>query len=375
MANRFWVGGTGIWNSVNILNWSATSGGLGGATAPTSADNAFFDANSGTGTCTTESGATNNAVTFNTSNVTLTFGANHNCSAGFTLTLGSINLNNQTLTCTGVSSSNANVRSINFGTSGKIILTGNNATVLNFNNATNFSYSGTSYIESNYSGSTGTRVFANGATGGSASTALNLYITNGTDIVTVGNSFWANNLDFTGFSGTLNNSSRFIISNLTISNGMTLTGGVGATNFLGTGAQAITSNGKTLDFPLTFDGIGGTFAFQDALTQGSTRAFTVTNGTVQLKNGVTSTVGSFVTSGTNQKFLQSTLANSQSTLSQASGTASTSYLTIQDVNATGGAIFNSFTGAGNSASAQNVNAGNNVKWNFIPAGSGMMGFF
>jgi hypothetical protein len=141
---------------------------------------------------------------------------------------------------------------------------------------------------------------------------------------------------------------------------MTLSAANGPLLFAGTGtAQNITTNGKTLDFPLTFNGIGGTFAFQDALTQGSTRAFTITNGTVQLKNGVTSTVGSFVTSGTNQKFLQSTLAGSQATLSQASGTVNASYLAIRDINATGGAVWNARTDLGSK------DITNNTGWNFI----------
>ena len=51
MADRYWRGGSGTWNNANTTNWSATSGGAGGASIPTSADNVFFDANS-TGTCT-----------------------------------------------------------------------------------------------------------------------------------------------------------------------------------------------------------------------------------------------------------------------------------------------------------------------------------
>lgn len=47
MAARFWVGGTGTWDASTTTNWSATTGGAGGASAPTSADTATFDANSG----------------------------------------------------------------------------------------------------------------------------------------------------------------------------------------------------------------------------------------------------------------------------------------------------------------------------------------
>jgi len=52
MPNRFWVGGTGSWNGTNLTNWSATSGGAGGASIPTAADDVYFDANSGGGTVT-----------------------------------------------------------------------------------------------------------------------------------------------------------------------------------------------------------------------------------------------------------------------------------------------------------------------------------
>ena len=47
MANRYWVGNAGTWNTTSTTNWSATSGGAAGASAPTSADNVFFDNNSG----------------------------------------------------------------------------------------------------------------------------------------------------------------------------------------------------------------------------------------------------------------------------------------------------------------------------------------
>jgi hypothetical protein len=50
MADRYWVLGTGSWSSTNTVNWSASSGGAGGASVPTSADNVFFDANSNVGT-------------------------------------------------------------------------------------------------------------------------------------------------------------------------------------------------------------------------------------------------------------------------------------------------------------------------------------
>lgn len=43
MADRYWVGGTGTWNTTSTTNWSATSGGAGGASVPTATDNVIFD--------------------------------------------------------------------------------------------------------------------------------------------------------------------------------------------------------------------------------------------------------------------------------------------------------------------------------------------
>jgi len=45
MADRYWVGGNGNWN--DTAHWSATDGGGGGVSAPTSADTAYFTTNSG----------------------------------------------------------------------------------------------------------------------------------------------------------------------------------------------------------------------------------------------------------------------------------------------------------------------------------------
>lgn len=372
MANRYWVGGTGNWS--DTARWATTSGGAGGASVPGAADNAFFDANSGTGTATTTTGATCIIVTLNSSTLNLVLGDNFTHTGRFNFTLGSLSLGSYTWTCNDVQSSNTNVRFLDYGT-GKIVLTGSNATILGIG-VTNLTLTGSKLIEANYSGSVGTRSFTTGLP--TEVNAINLSVTAGTDTIQTNTGDGRiNNFNLTGFSGTLSNvSSRLIYGDFIVGSGVTLAAGSAATTFAATsGTKTITTNGKTFDFPITFNGIGGTWSFSDALTQGSTRAFTITNGTVQLKNGVTSTVGALTTSGTNQKYLQSTLAGSQATLSQASGTVNAQYLTIQDINATGGARFNALTGAGNAASAQNINAGNNIGFNFVPAGNGAMGFF
>jgi len=42
-TTRYWVGGTGTWDETTTTNWSATSGGVGGASVPTSADAVVFN--------------------------------------------------------------------------------------------------------------------------------------------------------------------------------------------------------------------------------------------------------------------------------------------------------------------------------------------
>jgi hypothetical protein len=281
----------------------------------------------------------------------------------FNLSNGTLTLNNNTLSCGVFNSSNTNVRSIAFGT-GNITVTGSNVNVFPLGVMTNFSYTGTPTINATYSGSTGTRTINIGGTSGATeANVVSINVSAGSDIINLGNSQYKN-LNFTGFTGSSGLGNN-CYGNLTLGAGMTIEPSTGICTFSATsGTQQVTSNGVLIDRPLTVNAPGATVAFQDALTQGSTRAFTITNGTVQFKDGVTSTVGLLRTSGTNQKFLQSTLAGSQATLNQATDTVSVSYLTVQDINATGVIPFNAYVDFGN------IDAGNNTGWYFggSPAG-------
>lgn len=277
----------------------------------------------------------------------------------FTLTNGALDLNNLTLSTGLFNSTNSNVRSIAFGT-GNIELTGNAATVWDSATATNFSYTGTPTVNATYAGSTGSRIIhAHRTAGGSETNALDFNITAGTDLVAFGSVARIKSLDLTGFSGTLQNNGAVIFRDLTLSIGCTVQSLNTAFHFSATsGTQEVITNGKLLN-NIAITAQGAVVQFQDALTQNSGRTFTLISGTVQLKDGVTSTVGVFATSGVAQKFLESTLAGSQATLSQASGTVNVSNLTIKDINATGGATFNAFT------TNNNVDAGNNTGWDFF----------
>lgn len=88
MADRYWVGGTASWDGTAGTKWSETSGGPGGASVPTSADDVFFDSNS-TGTVTIATGNTG-AKSINCTGFTgtITGTANINVSGSITLVSG-----------------------------------------------------------------------------------------------------------------------------------------------------------------------------------------------------------------------------------------------------------------------------------------------
>jgi hypothetical protein len=115
----------------------------------------------------------------------------------------------------------------------------------------------------------------------------------------------AKSVDFTGFAGTWNTrtTANTIYGNLTLSTGMTFgsSGGVltlGATS----GVQLITSNAKTIDTPITCNGVGGagTVRLADAMIVGPARTLTLTTGTLDL-NGKTLVTGLFSSNNANTR--------------------------------------------------------------------------
>jgi hypothetical protein len=283
------------------------------------------------------------------------------------LTNGTLDLNGYTLTTGGFSSTNSNTRTLAFGSTGKIVATTNNGTVCVTSTATGLTVTGSRRVELNYSGSVGTRTIS-GALTATVIEGVNLldyYITAGTDTIFFTASRSYGDVDFSNggtstFAGSLSavTNTTAIYGNLILNSAMSLGSGTDVVQMKATsGTKTITSAGKTLDFPLTFDGIGGTWSCTDALTLGSTRALTMTNGTLRLAAGTTSTVGSFVTSGTNPKFLLSATPGTPATISDASGTNTVSYLTVQDNIATGGAVWDALD-------ITNVDAGDNTGWLF-----------
>lgn len=340
MADRYWVGGTGTW-STTTTNWSATSGGAGGASVPTAADNVIFDVNSGTnftvtvgtaarlclnltfasgvngitfaGTATmTVSGSLSlpasgvtwthtgvitfnsaSAITLSTNGVALTSPMTFSAAGSktlltaltttgtVTLSAGTFNLSTYTLTCGAFNASSSTTRSITYGAGSSIVITGTGS-ALTMTTLTGFTFTGTSNIIFTYSGATAMTIAAGATT---YAQSQNLYITAGTYSLTfTGN---ARTLDFTGFSGTYAQAanSNTLYANLIYSATMVTSGTSGVISFVNTsGTQTITTNGITVNNNFNRNGAGGTIQFLDAFIQGSARSFTMTAGTIDLNS-------------------------------------------------------------------------------------------
>jgi hypothetical protein len=243
-------------------------------------------------------------ITVNSATGTLQLAEDTTCSATVTLTSGTLSLNNFNLTCNIFTYSSTLTRAIAFGT-GVINVTGTNAAVLSAgSNSTGFSYTGTPRFNltgAGVGGQTRTLLFAQA--GITEANAVDVYVTAGADtIASSGTGFFLKTLDFTGFTGAFTRATgSSLFGNLVISSGMTLTAGIGTTTFAATsGTQLVTTNGVVLDFPITQNGIGGTVQLQDNLTMGSTRTFTLTNGTLDLDDN-TLTTGLFNSNNVNTR--------------------------------------------------------------------------
>jgi hypothetical protein len=207
-----------------------------------------------------------------------------------TLTQGTLDLNDLDWTTGTFNSDNSNTREIDFGT-GEINCSGT-GTVFRIVTITNLTVSGTPVVNVTSTGSTAITVFP--GTNLSEANSISFNFTGGTYNLSFLNTSngAARNVDFTGYAGTLGATSGVtIFGNLTISTGMSLTASVNSILFKATsGTKTITSNGKTMDFPINFNAPSATYVLQDALTLGSTRNAAFTAGTVNLA-GFTFTTG------------------------------------------------------------------------------------
>jgi len=261
---------------------------------------------SGTGTLTfagrTTQQITSSAKTFTqpidintlSGSVTLQDALTTSAGVATTLTNGTLDLQSYTLSALRFSSTNANTRTIAFGTGNITCI--DTGTVWTTSTATNLTTTGTQVVNVTSTGATAITVTPGGL---SEANSISFNFTGGTYALTflanTGHS--ARSVDFTGYAGTLGVINNVTIyGNLKLSTGMTLTASTNAITFGATsGTQQITTNAKTIDIRISFNGVGGTFQLQDALTMGSSRTATLTNGTLDLF-GKTLTVGTdFIT--------------------------------------------------------------------------------
>jgi len=189
-----------------------------------------------------------------------------------TLTNGTLNLNNNNITCGLFSSTNSNTRTLAFGT-GQFYLTGNNSTIWATNIVTGLTYSGSLNANATYSGNTGTRnIVCNSGVGYTAAQyqqyGVNFNITAGSDSVTF--SSRCGSVDFTGFSGTLTSSNLLSYGSIKFNASMTIAAGTATIGmFAETGSWTLQTAGLTFDRLFGFGGSAtgtATYTLVDNLT-------------------------------------------------------------------------------------------------------------
>jgi hypothetical protein len=350
MADRYWILGTGTWDSTSTTNWSASSGGVGGASVPTAADNVYFDANSNVGTGAFTVTMANTPRVCNNFTASGLDGAMTLAGAGIGLTVsGSLAFPNTNfiLTYNGVTTFAAT-------TTGKTITTNGVSFVRNieFNGV-----GGAWQLQSAITTSTvRTVTFTNGTVdlngftftvglGATASGTKNITFNGGTLLL--------------GFGSSTNVWDNAAPTNFTTTAGT----GTGAISLPATSAKTFVGGGSTYNCDLKQSGTG-------ALTITGSNTFSNITNTVQPASilftaGTTNTFTNFNLSGTSGNLITiGSVTAASHTLSKASGTVSTNFLSISRSTATGG--------AGWYAGANSTDGGNNSGWIFTapPAPSG-----
>jgi hypothetical protein len=319
MADRYWVGGTGSWNSTT--KWSATSGGASGASVPTASDNAIFDANSGAAQyiVTVTDNATCADLTFTpyASDGITVFSVGNNFVIAGTFSTSGTQGNRRAVF---ISSTFALMRDMQIATIGAV-------TDVDFRDLRITGAGGTL---------TGTRIGdLRGNSGITFSTPKNCYrigTGNWSDDQWAATSGGTPNTDFfplaqdtavfdentTGGTHTMNNllnnvggvdmsartsaltlsltSTQLVHGDWTFGSGITITGAQ-SINFYGRNTQVITSAGKTFPGSVSATSLGGTVELADALNIGI-NTLTVTYGTFDTK-GYNVTAGGLSSSNSN----------------------------------------------------------------------------
>lgn len=360
MANRYWVGGTGTWNQTSTANWSTTSGGSSGASAPTTTNGVYFDANSGGGTVDVQDaggGTFPCCASLDFSGFTGTFDS----SSGVLEVFGDITLSAEA----GVDF-NLFVANI-YGTS--CLFNSQNQGIQDLyaggqSTTTGLVYSPTVSLYNNNLNCSGIFVFSQGTFNTNDLSVNAQYYLWGTPdsvestTINMGDSYF-------GVSNGVNPGQGWTIRYNTSPSEVTVNAGTSVIEFYNSvsssislydGAiSSISSLGKTYYRLYTYGvadvTIYGNNTFDEFRVYNPPRTLTFAAGSTQ-------TVSIFKVSGTagNLVTLQSTSPGSQFTLYQATGLVSVDYVSLQDSAATGGAIYY--------AGANSTDVSNNTGWLF-----------
>lgn len=320
MANRYWVGGTGNWS--DTAHWSTSSGGSSGASAPTSSDDVYIDANSGGGTVT--AGGVAYAKNLDSTGFTgvlsasggifwvygnVTFGTGHTLGSTSNIWMirqgsanANINFNGRTLPANRFVFQGGGINTLTGVVNGSGIFQIDATTTLNLNNQT--------------------------FNAGSLQVLPSSTVTLGSSVITLSSTSTA----FSVNSGTLNaNTSEIILTG----NGATFTGG-GATFNKVRMSNNVTVSGSNTISELTID---------------SARTVSFTEWTTQ-------TITTLISGGTvsNKAVIKSRLNGSQYYFTKPSGTVNVENMSIRDSIATGGATWNAIN---------STNVSGNTGWNFF----------
>lgn len=331
MASRYWVGGAGTWDASDTTHWSASSGGAGGASVPTSVDDVIFDTASNASAYAVAISATVNCLNITIANpaagaLTLSGSGAMNVYGNFTVT------STFTRTWTG----DITFRST---TTGKTITSNG----VQFNNHMIFDGVGGGWtLQDNFNNGTSGRLFT--LTNGSLDT-------NGKTVTTSNfNSSNTNTRSLTLGASVINLQSTSPAWNFATTSGLTFNAGTSTIN--------ITNGG--IDFyggGLTYYNvsIGTLNAFSACEIRGANtfNNFTITHNSNivtnyvltddQTVNGVLTLTGN---STINRLMLRSSVLGTARTITAASVTAS--YVDLQDITGAGAASWNLSAITGNS---------------------------
>jgi hypothetical protein len=341
MATRYWVGGTGTWDTTTTTNWSTTSGGSGGASVPTSTDDAIFNSASSSGSYTVTVPASTVVVCANLTmsapaSGTLSFVGNSNVFqlyGDLTIAASGISTSTwqiycyKTVTQQTITTNNVSIVSLQTSGSGGISL-GSDITC-----SAGITASAGTFTSNNYA--INSPFFATGST----TKTVNL----GTSTITCSGT--GAQVQLTGTNTTLSAASAtFTFTN---TSAKTLNCGTNAVSLgtvknLGSGALTIASSS------------GVTVTIGTIINSVTPSAFTFTAG-------ATYAVTNFTVSGTSGNLVTiiSSTSGTAATLSKSSGTVSSNYLSLKDSTATGGAAWY--------AGANSTNVSGNTGWIFTNA--------